>query len=54
MKKHSTFRLDPDLLAEARRLGLNVTALIENALSQTVKKKKCPTCGQMIKKLTPK
>jgi len=45
-----SFRLDPSLIANAEKLGINLTDFFEAALAKVVKEKKCPYCGSGLKK----
>lgn len=49
MKEITTVRMDPEVLKKAQDLGLNVSAIMREAVEKAVKQKKCPTCGQKIK-----
>ena len=45
MKPTKSFRIDPELIEQAKVQGINLTKLIERALSKELKLKECPTCG---------
>ena len=45
MKPVKSFRIDQDLIDQAKALGIDITKLIEAALAKAVKDKKCPYCG---------
>lgn len=49
-KPTRSFRIDPKLLDKAKDLNLDVTAIFESALAKAVADKRCPYCGQEIKK----
>ena len=49
-KPPKSFRLDPHLLAQAEKAGLNLTFLFEAAIAKAIKDKKCPYCGSHLKK----
>lgn len=49
-KKVYSVRVDPDLVAKAEKLGMNISGLVQEALEKLVKEKTCPTCGQKVKK----
>ena len=48
-KKVYSVRVDPDLVGKAEKLGMNISAVVQNALEKLTKEKTCPTCGQKIK-----
>ncbi len=48
MKPVKSFRIDQGLIDEAKRLGIDVTKLIEAALAKAIKTKKCPYCGSSL------
>lgn len=47
------FRLDPDILREARKREINIVKVIEEALAKEIlKDEKCPFCGTTLKKVS--
>lgn len=49
-KPTRSYRIDETLLEKAQALGLDVTMLFEAALAKAVGDKRCPYCGQELKK----
>lgn len=49
-KEVTSVRVDPDLKVKAEAAGLNLGQVLNEALQRALKEKKCPTCGQRIKK----
>ena len=49
-KELKSVRVDPDIWAKAQAMGLDASAVMNAALEKAVKEKKCPLCGQKIKK----
>lgn len=49
-KPQRSFRLDPELLEKAKRAGFDLVALFEAAMAKAVKDKRCPYCGNPMKK----
>ena len=50
MKEVTSVRVDPELKKKADAAGINLGALLSEALEKLLKEKKCPTCGQKIKR----
>jgi len=48
-EKMKPVRIDEDVLKKAQDMGLNVSAIMREAVEKAVKFKKCPTCGQKLK-----
>lgn len=44
--KHTTVRINEDLLDEAKRQGVNLREALEEGLRKKLKGVTCPTCGQ--------
>jgi len=49
-KEVTSVRVDPDLKTKAEAAGLNLGQVLNEALAKALKEKKCPTCGQKIKR----
>lgn len=49
-KPPKSFRIDPELIDKAIKAGLPIVEIFEAALANALKTKKCPYCGQEIKK----
>lgn len=44
-----SIRLNPDIVKEADKLGLQIPEVTRDALEKAVKKKVCPCCQQLLK-----
>ena len=44
------FRLDPDDVAIARQMDIDLSALFRASLKESIGVKKCPTCGHRVKR----
>ena len=49
-KDVTSVRVDRETLKKAQEAGLNISALFSEFLEKVMKEKKCPTCGQKLKK----
>lgn len=49
MKKNTSIRIDEDQLEKLKKMGLSLSEVINQAVSQAIKQKQCPTCGQKLK-----
>jgi len=45
MKPVKSFRIDQELLDDAKKQGIDIAKLIELTLAKMLNKKKCPVCG---------
>lgn len=49
MKKVTSIRVEEEALKKAKKMGLNLSSLIEHVVETAVDIKRCPTCGQKVK-----
>jgi post-segregation antitoxin (ccd killing protein) len=49
MKKKTSITVDSEALEKIKKLGINLSSLIEHAVEEAVELKRCPTCGQKVK-----
>ena len=42
----TAFKIDPELLAEAKKQNIQLRPIIEAAIAKVLKVKKCPYCGK--------
>jgi hypothetical protein len=49
-KEVTSIRIDPELVKKALEMGLVLSEVMKSALEKAVKEKKCPACGQKLKK----
>lgn len=50
MKPNKSFRIDPELIEKAKKANLPIVEIFEAALAKALKEKKCPYCGQELKR----
>ena len=48
-KENLTVRVDPELKRKAKAMGLSLTEVITEALSEATSHKRCKACGQTVK-----
>lgn len=48
MKPVKSFRIDQKILDQAKKLGLNISQIVEAAIAKAVKDKRCPFCGKKL------
>jgi RNA polymerase subunit RPABC4/transcription elongation factor Spt4 len=48
-KSAFAFRLDPEDVTIARKMGIDLSSLFRSALKESISVKKCPTCGHRVK-----